>query len=217
METELRESKAIIASFQTSHLYSVQGERENPIALVQLADAHMVVLVHISRMGWQGKPPSGLILHIFRCSFTVLVVPTALKTLLEDPDILKLGVGINGKYKFCRHRSISAAQISASFLLVLKGDKTKVFRDLNISLEGCLELSQLARNADYRRWAERTTNSMVSLAKLTEIYVLRILQKPKKLQRGNWEASLGHDMQNCKQWLKILKSLAQYRYFRRRK
>lgn len=85
-------------------------------------------------------------------------------------------------------------------LLVFRsaGDKSKVSRDLHISLEGTLELSQFARTVDFPRWADRSANSMVSLAKLIEIYVVRILPKPKKLQRGNWEMWLGADMQHCK-------------------
>lgn len=31
-----------------------QGAKENPIALVQLADSNSVLLIHISQMGWKG-------------------------------------------------------------------------------------------------------------------------------------------------------------------
>ena len=50
---------------------------------------------------------------------------------------------------------------------------------------------------DGGRWAQHRGKT-VSLAKLTEAYVQRSLEKPKKIQRGNWERHLSMDMQECK-------------------
>lgn len=51
------------------------AEPENPVALVQLAASHVILLLHISAMG----------------SF-----PSALVALLADPRVVKTGVGIQG-------------------------------------------------------------------------------------------------------------------------
>lgn len=72
----------------------------------------------------------------------------------------------------------------------------KIKRDLGISILGCLELSTLARDIDPTPWTEHS-GKLISLAKLTEVYVRNLLDKPKRLQRGNWEQRLQPPMQEC--------------------
>lgn len=79
---------------------------------------------------------------------------------------------------------------------ILLGDKNKVLRDLGVHLSGEVELSGLARSIDASRWTDHG-GKLISLARLIEVYNLRILQKPKKLQRGNWEIVLSEPMQQC--------------------
>lgn len=79
--------------------------------------------------------------------------------------------------------------------LLTTGDATKVHHDLSVSIKGTLELTDLARSADSERWKEH--KGLISLARLTETYALSWLNKPKQLQRGNWELVLGEPMQDC--------------------
>jgi hypothetical protein len=74
----------------------VKGQPPNKIALIQLGDAHTVLLIHVSAMRFQGT--------LFHQSSTAKAalkaftnaVPEKVKAVLEDPKILKLGVGIKG-------------------------------------------------------------------------------------------------------------------------
>lgn len=80
-----------------------KGEPENPTSLVQLGDGLHVVLIHLSLMN-----------H---------VAPVELVTLMEDPNVLKLGVGIHG-------------------------DASKLEKDLGIITRGCLDLNDIAWRKD---------------------------------------------------------------------
>ena len=77
------------------------------------------------------------------------------------------------------------------------GDADKIRRDHGIVMAGCVDLSRLALSLDQDRWT-RHQGMNISLAKLTEAYVQHFLEKPKKLQRGNWERPLSMEMQECK-------------------
>jgi len=129
----------------------IKGGPENPIALVQLSDRNQILLIHLVRM-------SG-------------VVPNALKRVLENEYILKLGVGI-------------------------KDDLRKAQRDLGVNLHGILELSSLARTVDASSWASHgpSPKSLISLARLAERYLSHTLKKSKKVQLANWEDDLNDSM-----------------------
>lgn len=145
-----------------------------------------------------------------------LTVPPALKTLLEDENSLKLGVGISG-------------------------DRDKVNRDLRIELHGVIELSHLARVLDAQHWfvpppipknpkkvTAATTEGMndpsnlfpknpsgqsktlISLARLTERYVNSTLVKKKKVQLANWEKDLTPEMCECMFTFHLLESRCRF-------
>ncbi|KAA8548370.1 hypothetical protein F0562_000054 [Nyssa sinensis] len=63
-------------------------------------------------------------------------------------------------------------------------DAVKVFKDHNVSIKALEELSSLANQklgGDPKNW---------SLASLTEMLICKELQKPAKIQLGNWEADV---------------------------
>ncbi|KAH9649583.1 Werner Syndrome-like exonuclease [Citrus sinensis] len=86
-------------------------------------------------------------------------IPPSLQLLLEDSTILKVGVGIGS-------------------------DAGKVYRDYNVSVKACEDLSYLAKHkigGDSQKWG---------LASLTEMLVCKELKKPNRIRLGNWEADV---------------------------
>ncbi|KAF8640505.1 hypothetical protein AX17_000167 [Amanita inopinata Kibby_2008] len=124
-----------------------KGQAENPVALVQLATDDRILLIHIS----------------FMKEF-----PEKLRQLLENPRVLKAGVGI-------------------------QYDAEKLFRDYNISMRGCVDLSLLARTVDNARW-KGPYKSSIGLARLIEAYESRTLGKG-KVRRSNWQRMLNESQQ----------------------
>ncbi|KAF8350210.1 ribonuclease H-like domain-containing protein [Amanita rubescens] len=119
-----------------------KGQRENPVALVQLANSHKVLLIHICKM------PE---------------FPAKLKVLLENPDVLKAGAGI-------------------------QKDAEKLFRDCNVSMRGCVDLSLLARTVDNAQW-KGLFKQPIGLARLVQTYKSLAMDKG-RIQRSNWERQL---------------------------
>ncbi|PFH49206.1 hypothetical protein AMATHDRAFT_104835, partial [Amanita thiersii Skay4041] len=115
----------------------------NPVALVQLATHDTILLIQVSAMG---------------------VFPKMLKILLENPEILKTGVGI-------------------------QRDAQKLYRDWGVSMRGCVDLAVLARTVDNARWKGLYSNS-IGLARLVETYNGLVLGKHKRVVRSNWERRL---------------------------
>ncbi|KAJ7071520.1 ribonuclease H-like domain-containing protein [Mycena amicta] len=120
----------------------VKGQPENPVALLQLANADTILLLHLCHMK---------------------SIPTNLRTFLEDPDIVKAGVGI-------------------------QGDVKKLYRDVGVSLCGCVDLSLLARSVDNSRWKGKFSEP-IGLARLIATYEDLLLFKG-KVTRSNWEKPL---------------------------
>lgn len=168
----------------------IQGGEDNPISLVQLADESAVLLIHISAMNWQGVNS-----------------PTSPHELDADASHSASGTENDfGGRKYFEGRSRNPRSVSSNLdrhgntpsnLMPQIGDADKILRDLGIVLAGCVDLSQLALSMDRGRWQEHGGKN-ISLAKLTEVYVHRILEKRKKIQRGNWERLLSTEMQECK-------------------
>ncbi len=80
------------------------------------------------------------------------------------------------------------------------GDAKKVRRDLGVDFCAGVELSSLARTVDAASLGApgpNTQNNLISLARLTERYVMHKLKKSKKVQMGNWEGELTNDMIEC--------------------
>ncbi|KAK7058307.1 hypothetical protein VNI00_001938 [Paramarasmius palmivorus] len=87
----------------------VKNTPENPVALLQLASESNIYLFHLSR---------------------IRAFPERLRFVLENPYILKTGVGI-------------------------QGDVRKLYNDWGVSVVSCVDLSLLARSVDSILFAER--------------------------------------------------------------
>ena len=167
------------------------------------------------------------------------VFPAALKVILESPNILKVGVGIQG---------MPGSPDIVPRLTRVAGDAQKLVRDYGVSLCNCLDLASLALTIDILPWEielpppkpedeaaaaaaaaaalplpsdlpqqspgngkkpnrERTRKprdpngpkpiSTPGLARLVGHYVQLHLQKPKKIQRSDWEQPLGAEQVDC--------------------
>ncbi|KAJ7919090.1 ribonuclease H-like domain-containing protein [Mycena leptocephala] len=117
----------------------LKGQPENPVALLQLANIDTILLLHLCHMR-----------HF----------PKQLRTLLEDPDIVKAGVGI-------------------------QGDAKKLYKDCSVNIRNCVDLSLLAKSVDNARWKGKYSEP-IGLARLIAAYEDRLLAKG-KVTRSNWE------------------------------
>ncbi|KZT19395.1 ribonuclease H-like protein [Neolentinus lepideus HHB14362 ss-1] len=117
----------------------VSGEPTNKVALVQLANADCVLLLQVSAMS---------------------KFPENLKALLNDPNIVKAGCGI-------------------------QYDCKKLYADHGVVLRNCVDLSCLARSVDNAQWKGKY-NQPIGLARLVSTYEKQDLPKG-KVQRSNWE------------------------------
>ncbi|KAG6815861.1 hypothetical protein H0H87_010717 [Tephrocybe sp. NHM501043] len=115
---------------------------ENPVAIVQLANENDIAVIQVSAMS---------------------EFPTKLRDFLENPDVVKAGVGI-------------------------QNDAKKLFKDWGISLRTCIDLSLLARCADNAQWKGKY-RAPLGLARLIENYEFLTLPKG-RISRSNWEGQL---------------------------
>ncbi|KAJ3893704.1 ribonuclease H-like domain-containing protein, partial [Lentinula edodes] len=119
------------------------GEAENPIAVIQIAFQTASYVVHVR---WMRNLPDGL------------------AEILENPRIVKVGVGI-------------------------QNDAKKLFKDLRICLNSCVDLSLFVKCVDSGLFAERPYSSSIGLARLAETYEGIVLTKG-KITRSNWDLEL---------------------------
>lgn len=129
-------------------------DAQAPTGLVQLGDQHNIILYQLSGAG---------------------SIPACLLRIIEDPEIIKLGVQI-------------------------KGDGNKLDRDFGnkdnpIRPRGCLELSDLARYVDAPRYAGRS--GLIGLQKLVADWLERYLEKGDE-RTSNWDAELTAMQRRCK-------------------
>ncbi|CAE6432427.1 unnamed protein product [Rhizoctonia solani] len=122
----------------------VRGMPEAPIALLQLARPDQIFLIQLTAMR---------------------KFPQVLRDILEDYEIIKAGVGI-------------------------EGDAKKLWRDYGVSLLGAVELSKLARVSDPSRWADTSPSQLIGLARLVAIYWSHRMIKAYKVKLSNWEQIL---------------------------
>ncbi|KAF7310627.1 3'-5' exonuclease domain-containing protein [Mycena chlorophos] len=127
----------------------VKGQVENPVALLQLSNADTILLLHLHHMK---------------------VIPAGLQMFLEDPSILKAGVGI-------------------------QGDAKKLYKDYGLNMTGCLDLALLARSVDNPRWKGKYSDPL-GLARLIAAYEDLLLVKG-KVTRSNWEKKLDSTQLEC--------------------
>ncbi|PWN33834.1 uncharacterized protein FA14DRAFT_173581 [Meira miltonrushii] len=95
-------------------------------------------------------------------------LPEGLLRILADFTILKCGVAI-------------------------KQDAAKFRRDFDKEVNGCLELSAVAKHADPKRWKSHV--GMIALRDLSRIYLNRKLDKSIEIRAGKWESANLDDRQ----------------------
>lgn len=95
-------------------------------------------------------------------------LPEELLRILVDSTILKCGVAI-------------------------KQDAAKFRKDFDKEVNGCLELSTVAKHADSKRWKRHV--GMIALRDLCRIYLNRKLDKSIEIRAGKWESASLNDRQ----------------------
>ncbi|KAK7694245.1 hypothetical protein QCA50_001425 [Cerrena zonata] len=132
----------------------VKGGSRNPVALVQLADANVMILIQVSAMQ---------------------EFPQTLRTILENPHIVKTGVAIQDD---CKH----------------------LWADWRVNCRNVVDLSLFARTVDNANW-KGSYKSSIGLSRLCETYFNLALNKG-RVQRSNWtnvlsEAQLEYAANDC--------------------
>ncbi|KAK7018755.1 hypothetical protein VNI00_018245 [Paramarasmius palmivorus] len=140
------------------------GNRQEPagrVAVLQLAQSHCSFVFDLTRLETRGK------------------LPQKLCAILEDRNILKAGVGV-------------------------QGDAIKLHQDWGIALAGCIDLSLLCKSLDAlvfeakaghyegsnlakRMFIGRYTEPL-GLKRLLETFCLKTITKNSKVRTGNWES-----------------------------
>ncbi|GAA5965905.1 hypothetical protein JCM3765_006484 [Sporobolomyces pararoseus] len=123
--------------------YDVQSRSQGKTALVQVCDQETVLLVQVARMK---------------------TFPKSLKTFIEDPSKIKLGVQI-------------------------AGDARKLERDFGFKPQGLLELNDLTKRFDSQHHARRL-GPLIGLQELVGIYLDRYLPKDHSVRCGVWSGNL---------------------------
>jgi hypothetical protein len=118
--------------------------KQNPVALVQLSDERTILLIQVSQMARSG-------------------LPITLRTILENPQVIKAGVGI-------------------------REDAHKMLRDFKAPMRACADLSIFATQVDYAHWKATRPGQTIGLATLAETYLKKSVEKKSKIRMGNWEA-----------------------------
>ncbi|KAJ3764273.1 ribonuclease H-like domain-containing protein, partial [Lentinula raphanica] len=125
------------------------GQPENPIAVVQIAYGTASYVVHVK---WMQHLPDGL------------------AEILENPRIVKVGVGI-------------------------QNDAKKLYKDLGVCLNSCVDLSLFFYGSEaflgpyFKRLFRGPYTSSIGLARLAEVYEGLVLTKG-KITRSNWDLEL---------------------------
>ncbi|KAJ6627270.1 ribonuclease H-like domain-containing protein [Mycena sp. CBHHK59/15] len=152
--TDVKQAEASLSTFNGPCGLDIEwkpnfrkGQPENPVALLQLANSGTVLLLHLCHMT-----------HF----------PKNLQAFLENPNIVKAGVGI-------------------------QGDAKKLFNDCRVNIRNCVDLSLLAKSVDNRRWKGKYREP-IGLARLIATYEDRLLPKG-KITRSNWENFLDSEQQ----------------------
>ncbi|KAF7375107.1 Nuclear transport factor 2 [Mycena sanguinolenta] len=132
-----------------------------PISLVQIADAHTIVVVQLRTSAPTSTPAA-----MMGGSPSMMArFPPGLQRVLEDPKVMKAGANI-------------------------LGDAKKLFKDYGVMMRGLVELGALARVADPQGkdaavWGKG--RKIVALAKLVERYLQKRLRKDDDVRISNWE------------------------------
>lgn len=74
-------------------------------------------------------------------------------------------------------------------------DAEKLFKDWNVSMQGCVDLALLARTVDNAQWKGKFRQP-IGLARLVQTYKSLAMDKG-RVQRSNWERHLSVAQQTC--------------------
>lgn len=161
----------------------VKGQKENPVAVVQLASADRILLIQVSAMHSMFKPSA---IQSFLLIFVHSAFPVKLREVLEDPAIVKAGVSILSGY-FVYYWSSPAHEDA--------DDTKKLWHDYGVNVSNCVDLGLLARTVDNPHWKGKYSWP-IGLSRLCEVYFGQSLAKG-KVQRSNWESLLSAKQQEC--------------------
>ncbi|TKY85260.1 hypothetical protein EX895_006340 [Sporisorium graminicola] len=137
-------------------------------ALLQICSPSMILIIHLSAMSHRIPPP--------------------LRSILQDPNIIKTGVAI-------------------------RNDALKLQRDYSIDTRNVVELGTLAKLAQPGRWAD--VRRLISLRDLTRVYLGRKLRKD-SVRVSDWEQyplnanQIEYAASDTFVSLEVLRALAEY-------
>ncbi|KAI8995900.1 ribonuclease H-like domain-containing protein [Gaertneriomyces semiglobifer] len=165
-------SAEIVAFDMEWAVFRKLGQAERPTSLIQVCNDKHIGLFHIHHM----KPPrSSVQLGTEVDPAPSSTFPAPLRRLIEDPNIIKVGLNIGG-------------------------DARKLKRDYGIEMQGWLDLMDLAKEvADDLRsirsplykefWNHMAGRSRISLLNLCELTLGVTLDKDSGVRMSNWEAA----------------------------
>ena len=164
----------------------VKNNPENPVALVQLATATDVYLFHLSRLN---------------------VFPPILRRVLQNPKILKTGVGIqNDVNKLWIDWGVSVTNV-VDLGLLAKSIDSQLFRERLGRYQDLLYYPQHLQVDDgdntppYDPYAQRLFRGPlkegVGLARLAKTFQSIDMDKAKSVTRSNWELPLKQRQITC--------------------
>ena len=166
-------------------------QAERATAVVQVCDRRYIWVIQVCFMR-RGKSLSGVQHHRRRLNL-FLVFPSALKKILEDSDVPKIGVNIRRGYSFIV-RSYSMKEIHGW----LTDDAKKLYKDFGIKMQNLVELSYMSRQADRNRrlGGKLHARKLISLQKLVGAYLDKHLSK-EETRVGDWEVRLNKEQLEC--------------------
>ncbi|GAA6014701.1 hypothetical protein JCM11491_000198 [Sporobolomyces phaffii] len=130
-------------------MFDTRTRGQGKTALVQVCDQQTILLVQVARM---------------KSELTAMTFPKSLKSFIEDPSKIKLGVQI-------------------------AGDARKLERDFGFKPKGLLELNDLTKRYDPQQHVDRT-GPLIGLQELVGIYLDRYLPKDHSVRCGVWSGTL---------------------------
>jgi hypothetical protein len=125
--------------------------------------------------------------------------PFALREILENPDVPKIGVSIRSGYLFCCPIS-SVNEIH----VWLTDDAKKLYKDFGVKMQNLVELSYMSRQADKDRrlGGKLHARKLISLQSLVGGYLSKHLLKS-DARLSDWEVRLSDEQLECECLLEL--------------
>ena len=181
-----------------------KGAPENPVALIQLADQHSIMLFQVSRMRgrhYTSYPSANQNHSCFSLQ----------NSLQSSSGYWKAHRLLKQALEFRVWSCLIPSPTHPQRSFTITGDASKLFKDCNVSMCNCVDLSLLARTVDNPRWAGRY-NSPIGLARLIECYESKLLLKG-RVSRSDWTAALSSKQQECETSNHLLSTHTDFTFF----